>query len=61
MINQINRSIETTHRLTGMPRDEIVRLGVILKKIPMYAVPGLIGTEAASKMGGLAAQDEYRQ
>ena len=61
MINQINRSIETAHRLTGRPREEIVRLGVILKKIPMYAVPGLLGVEAASKMGGVAAQDSYEQ
>ena len=40
MINHINRSIEVTHRLTGMPRDEIVRRGVIRKEIPMYSVTG---------------------
>jgi hypothetical protein len=55
MINHINRSIETTHRLTGMPRDEIVRRGLILKQIPMYGVAG------AAAMGGLAAQDEYQR
>ena len=54
MINHINRSIETTHRLTGMPRAEIVRRGLIRKEIPMYGLGGL------SAMGGLAAQDEYR-
>ena len=37
MINTINRSIETTHRLTGMPHDEIVRRGLIRKEIPLYA------------------------
>jgi hypothetical protein len=53
MINHINRSIETTHRLTGMPRDEIVRRGLIRKEIPMYGIP-------AAVMGGLAAQDNYQ-
>ena len=39
MINHINRSIETTHRLTGMPRDEIFRRGVILKRSRCTASP----------------------
>jgi hypothetical protein len=44
MINHINRSIETTHRLTGMPRHEVVRRGVVLKEIPMYGIgAGLFG------------------
>ena len=30
--------IERTHRLTGMPREEIVRRGLIYGQIPMYAV-----------------------
>ena len=55
MISQINRSIETTHRLTGMPHEEIVRRGLIRKEIPMY------GTAGAAVMGGLAAQDQYEQ
>jgi hypothetical protein len=55
MINHINRSIETTHRLTGMPRDEIVRRGVVRKEIPMYGIGG------AAVMGGVAAQDGYQQ
>lgn len=53
MINHVNRSIETTHRMTGMPRDEIVKRGLILKQIPMYGVAG------AAAMGALAAQDHY--
>jgi hypothetical protein len=51
MINHINRSIETTHRLTGMPHDEIVRRGLIRKEIPMYGIGG------ALTMGALVAQD----
>jgi hypothetical protein len=53
MINQINRSIETTHRLTGMPIEEIVVRGLIKKEIPMYGIP-------AAVMGGLASQDNYQ-
>jgi len=52
MINHINRSIETTHRLTGMPREEIVRRGLIRKEIPMYTRGGL-------PVSGLAEQDQY--
>jgi hypothetical protein len=55
MINHINRSIETTHRLTGMPRDEVFRRGVILKQIPMYSIG------AAPFLGSLAAQDDYQR
>jgi hypothetical protein len=40
-IQTINESIERTHRLTGMPRDEIVRRGIIKGEIPMYGVTGL--------------------
>ena len=54
MINQINRSIETTHRLTGMPVEEIVVRGLIKKEIPMY------GIGAAGAMGALADQDNYK-
>jgi len=53
MINHINRSIETTSRLTGMPPAEVVKRGLIRKEIPMYGLTGA--------MGGLAAQDQYRQ
>jgi hypothetical protein len=54
MIDQVNRSIETTHRLTGMPIEEIVVRGLIKKEIPMYGIGG------AAVMGGLAAQDRYQ-
>lgn len=57
MINHINRSIETTHRLTGMPRDEIFRRGVILKQIPMY---GLGTVAAAPVLGAIADQGNYK-
>jgi len=56
MIDQINRSIETTHRLTGMPIEEIVTRGVIKKEIPMYGL-GAVGL--TGMMGGLARQDRY--
>ena len=49
MINHINRSIETTHRLTGMPREEIVRRGLIRKEIPMYGLLGAAGMGALGK------------
>jgi hypothetical protein len=38
-----NDVIERTHRLTGMPRDEIVRRGLVRKEIPIYGVTGVIG------------------
>jgi hypothetical protein len=53
MINHVNRSIETTSRLTGMSPAEVVKRGLIRKEIPMYGVGGL------TALGGLAAQDEY--
>ena len=53
MINQINRSIETTHRLTGMPIEEIVVRGLIKKEIPMY------GIAAALAMGRSARRYDY--
>jgi hypothetical protein len=51
MISRVNDAIERTHRLTGMPRDEVVRRGLISKEIPMHGIAG------ALTMGGLAAQD----
>ena len=54
MINTLNRSIETTHRLTGMPIEEIVRRGLVRKEIPMYGVGG------AAAMGALANQGNYQ-
>jgi hypothetical protein len=54
MISHINDAIERTHRLTGMPREEIVRRGLIRKEIPMYGLGG------ATAMGALAQQDRYQ-
>jgi hypothetical protein len=50
MIQIVNEAIERTHRLTGMPRSEIVRRALVRKEIPLYATMGLIGGKAA--MGG---------
>jgi len=36
MISHINDAIERTHRLTGMPREEIVRRGLVRNEIPIY-------------------------
>jgi hypothetical protein len=36
MISHINDAIERTHQLTGMPREEIVRRGIIRNEIPVY-------------------------
>jgi hypothetical protein len=41
-IDVINESIERTHRLTGMPREEIVKRGLVLKEIPMYGIGGAV-------------------
>lgn len=49
MIDVINESIERTHRLTGMPREEILRRGVINGEIPLYAA-GDISSAIASSM-----------
>jgi len=40
MIQMVNDSIERTHRLTGMPRREIVRRGLVCREIPAYGVAG---------------------
>lgn len=36
MISHINDAIERTHQLTGMPREEIVRRGLVRNEIPIY-------------------------
>jgi len=47
MMEHINDAIERTHQLTGMPREEIVRRGLVRGEIPLYArgpgvpMPGL--------------------
>jgi len=37
MIQVVNRAIERTHRLTGMPHEEIVRRGIVRSEIPIYS------------------------
>jgi hypothetical protein len=51
-IQTVNESIERTHRLTGMPRDEIVRRGIIKGEIPIYGLAGGLG------MGAIAEQSQ---
>jgi hypothetical protein len=41
-IDVVNESIERTHRLTGMPREEIVERGLVRKEIPMYGIGGVL-------------------
>jgi len=47
MIQTVNTSIERTHRLTGMPRSEIVRRGVVRGEVPMYGLAGAVGAGSA--------------
>jgi hypothetical protein len=51
MISHVNDTIERTHRLTGMPKAEIVRRGLVRGEIPLYGLGG------AMTMGALASQD----
>jgi hypothetical protein len=53
LINTINEAIERTHRLTGMPREEIVRRGLIRKEIPIY---GLTAAATPYLWGGFRPQ-----
>ena len=48
MIGIVNEAIERTHQITGMPRDEIVRRGLVRAEIPLY---GAAGATAAGAMG----------
>ena len=50
MIQDVNDAIERTHRLTGMPRNEIVRRGVVKKEIPLYSGPAPLGALDAQQM-----------
>ncbi|KPK59025.1 MAG: hypothetical protein AMJ59_12690 [Gammaproteobacteria bacterium SG8_31] len=47
MIGIVNEAIERTHRITGMPKDEIVRRGLVRSEIPLY---GAAGVTAAGSM-----------
>lgn len=53
MISIVNEAIERTHRITGMPKDEIVRRGLVRSEIPIYGAAGALG------MGALADQSRY--
>jgi len=46
MIQEINDAIERTHRLTGMPRDEIFIRAIGRREIPLYGLSGLPGLPA---------------
>lgn len=43
MIQTVNEAIERTHRLTGMPKDEIVRRGLVRGEIPLYGLGAALG------------------
>ena len=55
MISIVNEAIERTHRMTGMPREEIVRRGIVRSEIPVYSVTGVPGFSA------IADQSTYGQ
>lgn len=46
MIATVNEAIERTHRITGMPREEIVRRGLVRGEIPLYGLGGMLGAAA---------------
>jgi hypothetical protein len=47
MIGIVNEAIERTHRITGMPKDEIVRRGLVRSEIPLYGTAGAAALGAA--------------
>jgi hypothetical protein len=55
MIGVINDAVERTHRLTGMPREEIVRRGIIRKEIPIY---GLTAAATPYLWGGFQPEED---
>jgi hypothetical protein len=52
LITEVNGIIERTHRITGMPRAEIVRRGELYKKIPFYGLGLVAGSKLLSDGGG---------
>ena len=58
MIDVINDAIERTHRLTGMPRDLIVKYGLIRKEIPIYSAPALPMPYGLSPEGGSSNRND---
>lgn len=57
MIKNLNDSIERTHRLTGMPREEIVRRGLVLREVPMYGSGGVTLAPLAIYGSGSSTSD----
>lgn len=55
MIQNVNEAIERTHRITGLPKDEVVRRGLVRAEIPLY---GLAGAAAAPVFGSMINRDE---
>ena len=66
MIQHVNAAIERTHRLTGMPREEIVRRGLVRGEVPLYGAAATAGVGAAANQqddhgmarGGAAQADD---
>jgi hypothetical protein len=52
MIQEVNEAIERTHRLTGMPRQEILKRGIIRSEIPVYGVIGAARAGRHDRRGG---------
>jgi hypothetical protein len=48
MIGHVNAAVERTHRLTGMPKEEIVRRGVLAGEIPLYGAAALVSGGGAA-------------
>ncbi|CAB4130607.1 Cell wall hydrolase, SleB [uncultured Caudovirales phage] len=48
MIGIVNEAIERTHQITGMPRDEIVRRGLVRAEIPLYGAAGATAAGAVA-------------
>lgn len=56
MISHVNEAIERTHRITGMPREEIVRRGLVRAEVPLYALAS--GIAGPAVFGSFANRDE---
>jgi hypothetical protein len=48
MIGVVNEAIERTHQITGMPREEIVRRGLVRGEIPLYGAAGATAAGAVA-------------
>lgn len=61
MIGVVNDAIERTHRLTGMPREEILRRAVIRNEIPLYAAGDISSAIASSAVQAAQQQPDQGQ